>query len=236
MVLLDKGAHTPYCTPEHLTEQLHQSLERLRTDYVDIYMMHRDNPEVPVGEFIDVLNEHQRAGKLKIFGASNWSLQRIEAANAYAAAHGLTGFAAVSNNVSLAEMVEPPWTGCLSSSDAQSLRWFEQRQMPLFPWSSQARGFFAGAANPSDHSDPELVRCWYSDANFARLNRAKQLASERGVLPINIALAYMLCLPFPTFPLIGPRTLQELNTALPGLDVALTPREVGWLRDGSERG
>ena len=232
VVLLDKGAHTPYCTPEHLTAQLHQSLERLRTDYVDIYMLHRDNLDVPVGEFIDVLNTHQRAGRMKIFGASNWSLQRIDAANEYANAHGLAGFAAVSNNVSLAEMVEPPWGGCISSSDAHSLDWFEQRQLPLFPWSSQARGFFAGAADPSNHSDPELVRCWYSDTNFARLDRAKQLAGERGVLPINIALAYMLCLPFPTFPLIGPRTLQELNTALPGLDVVLTLREIRWLRDG----
>jgi aryl-alcohol dehydrogenase-like predicted oxidoreductase len=232
VVILDKGAHTPYCTPEHLSRQLHESLERLRTGYVDLYMLHRDNPEVPVGEFIEVLNEHRRAGRLRLFGASNWSLARIDAAQEYARAHGLQGFNALSNNLSLAEMIQPPWAGCLSASDPHSLAWLERTQMPLFPWSSQARGFFTGAAHPDDHSDPELVRCWYSAANFARLARAETLARQRGVLPINIALAYVLALPFPTFPLIGPRTLHELHSSLQALDVALTAEEVRRLREG----
>jgi predicted dehydrogenase/aryl-alcohol dehydrogenase-like predicted oxidoreductase len=232
VVLLDKGAHTPYCTPEHLTKQLLVSLERLRTEYVDIYMLHRDNLDVPVGEFIEVLNEHQRAGRMRVFGASNWSIPRIEAAQEYARSHRLTGFGAVSNNVSLAEMVEAPWEGCLASSDMESLNWFTRTAMPLFPWSSQARGFFAGIAHPDDRSDPELVRSWYSPTNFARLARAEEMARARGVLPINIALAYVLGLPFPTFPLIGPRTLRELSIAAQALDVTLAPNEVRWLRDG----
>jgi aryl-alcohol dehydrogenase-like predicted oxidoreductase len=232
VVVLDKGAHTPYCNPEQLTRQLHESLERLQTGYLDIYMMHRDNPDIPVGEFIDVLNEHQRAGRFRLFGVSNWSIARIEEAQRYAASHGLHGISAASNNVSLADMVEAPWAGCLSSSDARSLAWFERTALPLFPWSSQARGFFAGAAKADDRSDPELVRCWYSPDNFARLGRARQLAEERGVLPINIALAYVLNLPFPTFPLIGPRTLHELSIATKALDVDLSPEEMRWLRDG----
>ncbi len=85
VILIDKGAHTPSCNPKDLTAQLMQSLERLQTDYLDIYMMHRDNPEIPVGEFVDVMNEHQRAGRIRVFGGSNWSLERVEAANEYAA-------------------------------------------------------------------------------------------------------------------------------------------------------
>ena len=73
------------------------------------------------------------------------------------------------------------------------------------------------------------MRCWYSDDNFLRLDRANALAQKRGVLPINIALAYVLAQPFPTFPLIGPRTLSETRTSLPGLSVELTPDEVRWL-------
>ena len=229
IVLLDKGAHTPNCTPEKLTSQLLESLERLQTDYVDIYMLHRDNPEVPVGEFISVLNEHKAAGRIRAFGGSNWSLSRIEAANAWAKQHGMTGFVALSNNFSLARMVDPVWAGCLSASDAASRAWLTKTGMALFPWSSQARGFFTGRARPDDHSDPELVRCWYSDDNFLRLDRANALAQKRGVLPINIALAYVLAQPFPTFPLIGPRTLSETRTSLPGLTVDLTPDEVRWL-------
>ena len=94
------------------------------------------------------------------------------------------------------------------------------------PWSSQARGFFAGRARPEDRSDAELVRCWYSDDNFERLARAKVLAEEKGVPPIVIALAWVLCQPFPTFPLVGPRTPEETRVSLSALDVELTEDEV----------
>ncbi len=229
VVILDKGAHTPFCTPEDLNRQFAISLERLQTDYVDIYMLHRDNPQVPVGEFVDVLNEHHRAGRMRAFGGSNWTIERIEAANAYAAAHGLQGFSAISNNFSLARMIEPPWEGCLSASTPEFRAWLAQTQMPLLPWSSQARGFFLDDTSPDFKADPQRVRCWFSDDNFERLHRARELAKRYGVLPINIALAYVLHQPFPTFPLIGPRTLYELHTSLPALDVSLTPDEVRWL-------
>ena len=229
VVILDKGAHTPFCTPEDMRRQLLESLERLQTDYIDLYMLHRDNPAVPVAEFIDVLNEQQRAGRIRSFGASNWTIERITAANAYAQARGLSGFSAVSNNFSLARMVDPVWPGCLSVSDPESRAWFAETHLALMPWSSQARGFFTGRARPDDHSDPELVRCWYSDDNFQRRERVNELARRRGVLPITIALAYVLAQPFPTFPLIGPRTLAEMRTSFAALVVELTDDERRWL-------
>jgi len=230
VVILDKGAHTPFCTPMDLTRQLMESLNRLQMDHVDIYMLHRDNPAVPVGEFVDVLNEHLRAGRIRVFGGSNWTPARVEEANAYAKRKGLAGFSVLSNNFSLARMVEAPWAGCLAASDPDSRAWLTKTQMPLMPWSSQARGFFVeGLAAPDKREDPELVRCWYSDDNFQRLARAKELARRKGVLTINIALAYVLCQPFPTFPLIGPRTLRELHTSLPALGIELTPQELLWL-------
>ncbi|MER3553951.1 MAG: hypothetical protein C4331_06270 [Meiothermus sp.] len=228
VVVIGKGAHTPYCNPEALSAQLLESLERLRVSHVDIYFMHRDNPEIPVDEFVEVLNEHHRAGRIRVFGGSNWSLERIKAANAYVASKGLQGFGAVSNNLSLARMVEPPWEGCLSSKDIAFRSWLTQTQTPLFPWSSQARGFFTRAA-PDDTTDPELVRSWYSEDNFERLNRARKLAAEKGVEPIHIALAYVLNQPFPTFPLIGPRSTEETASSFRALEVSLTPGEVKWL-------
>jgi predicted dehydrogenase/aryl-alcohol dehydrogenase-like predicted oxidoreductase len=230
VVILDKGAHTPYCDPESMSRQLAISLERLRTDHVDIYMLHRDNPEVPVGEFVDVLNQHRDAGRIRVFGVSNWTLERVLEANEWAAAHGRRGLAAISNNFSLARMVDPVWAGCVSSSDQRWRAWLTERQMPVMPWSSQARGFFVrGRADPHDLSDPQMVRCWYSEDNFRRLERVERLASERGVLPIQVALAYVLGQPFPTFPLIGPRTLSETRTSFVALGVELSPRELGWL-------
>lgn len=229
IIILDKGAHTPYCTPEDLTKQLLISLERLQTDYIDIYLLHRDNLEVPVGEFVDVLNQHKKAGRIKIFGGSNWTLERIDAANEYARKNGLEGFSVVSNNFSLARMVEPVWRGVVSSSDIQSRKWFERNQIPLISWSSQARGFFTGRYSPQDKSDPEMVRGWYSEDNFKRLERAKQMAEKLKVPTTAIALAYVLCQKFPIFAIIGPRTLSETRSSLTALSIELSEQQLKWL-------
>ncbi|CAN5502297.1 aldo/keto reductase [soil metagenome] len=230
VVVISKGAHSPYCNPIDITGQLKKSLERMQIDLAEIYLMHRDNPEIPVGEFIDVLNEHMRAGRIKIFGGSNWSIARVTEANAWAKKNGKQGFSVVSNNFSLATMVDPVWAGCITSSDLESRAWFTELQMPLLSWSSQARGFFLpGRAAPEKRDDEELVRCWYSEVNFARLARANELAMKKNFSPINIALAYVLQQPFPTYALIGPRALSETRTSLPALHVTLSAEEVQWL-------
>jgi aryl-alcohol dehydrogenase-like predicted oxidoreductase len=228
VVVLGKGAHTPNCYPEQLTAQLYETLESMQTDYLDIYMMHRDNLEVPVEEFVDVLNEHSNAGRMRAFGGSNWTLERVAAANEYAKSKGLQGFSAVSNNFSLAGMMNPPWDGCLSVSDTASREWFIKTQLPLMPWSSTGMGFFV-FGDPSNQSDDVLVNSWYSDANFKRLSRVKELASQKEVEPIQIAMAYVLCQPFPIYPLFGPSNIFELRISLKSLDIKLTEDEMKWL-------
>jgi predicted dehydrogenase/aryl-alcohol dehydrogenase-like predicted oxidoreductase len=231
VVVLAKGAHTPLCDPANLTSQLMQTLDRMQTDYVDIYMMHRDNPDIPVGEFIDVLNEHVRAGRMKAFGVSNWTIDRIRAANAYANSKHIRGISAVSNNLSLARMIEAPWAGCVASSDPESRAWFKKTQMPIMSWSSTGRGFFA-FGDRDDQSNADLVRCWYSEDNFQRLDRVKELAARKGVSPVVIAMAYVLCQPFPTFALFGAANLEEMHISMAALDVQLTPDELTWLNLG----
>jgi len=232
MVIIGKGAHTPECTPEGLTKQLHQTLERLQTGYLDIYLMHRDNPEVPVGEFVDCLNEHWQAGRIRSFGGSNWTIERIEMANAYARDHGLVGFAASSPNFALAVWNEPMWAGCVAASDPASRSWYEKTQMPLFAWSSQASGFFTGRFSAQDSDNPayaSVVRTWFNEENFRRLERVRELAKRKGVSTTQIALAYVLCQPMNIFALVGPRSIDETRTSLEALDVSLTPEELRWL-------
>src|SRR5207249_9101 len=125
----------------------YDSLARFKTDYIDLYLLHRDDPTVPVGPIIEVLNEHLKAGRIHAFGGSNWTYQRLQEANAYAAEHGLTPFVASSPNFSLADQIEPPWAGCISISGSQGTaarQWYVQQQMALFTWSSLAGGFFSG--------------------------------------------------------------------------------------------
>jgi predicted dehydrogenase/aryl-alcohol dehydrogenase-like predicted oxidoreductase len=228
LVIIGKGAHTPHCDPESIVRQLDETLERLQTDHVDVYLMHRDNEQIPVGEFVDVLDEQAEAGRIRVFGGSNWSIARYQEALDYADAHGRRRFSVLSDHFGLAHALDVPWPGCRHVTDDADREWLESTGTTLLPWSSQARGFFA-RADRENTADEELVRCYYSDDNFERFDRARQLASELGVAPTAIALAYVLAQTFPTFPLFGPRSIDETRTSMAGLDVTLTDEQVRWL-------
>ncbi|MGN8645058.1 aldo/keto reductase [Gracilibacillus sp. HCP3S3_G5_1] len=236
MVILTKGAHHdqngPRVNPDAIRQDLFESLERLGTDYIDLYALHRDDPDVPVSEIIDALNEHMKAGRIKAIGGSNWTTERLQAANEYATANGLIGFSFSSPNLSLAKAKEPFWKGCVSTN-SDDLSWHEQTQLPLLSWSSQARGFFTGRFTPEDRSNEDLVRVFYSDANWDRLARAEQLADKKGVTAIQIALAYVLNQSFPTCALIGAQNEQELLSCLEGSKIELSKEEVDWLENGN---
>jgi predicted dehydrogenase/aryl-alcohol dehydrogenase-like predicted oxidoreductase len=230
IVLIGKGAHSPLCYPDMISKQLDQSLNRLKTDYVDIYFMHRDNTGVPVGEFVDAMDAEVKAGRIRgIFGGSNWTRARFDEAIAYAEKNGKAAPAALSNNFSLAEMLDPIWAGCVAASDDEWKTWLNAKQIPNFAWSSQGRGFFTDRAGRDKRDEEELVRVWYSDRNFGRRDRAIELAQKLGRNPIHIALAYVVAQPFPVIPLIGPRTIAELEDSLSALDIKLTPEQVKWL-------
>lgn len=232
LVVIAKGMHTPDNTPARFTPQLDTMLKNLCCGYADIYIMHRDNEDVPVGEWIDLLNEEVDKGRIRIFGGSNWRVERFKEANEYAKKNGKKGFSVLNNNLALAEMIDPVWGGCLHVSDKESRAWLEETQTIHLAWSSTARGFFTDRSGPDKKDDEEIVRCWYSEENFARKARAEELARKKGCSPIQIAAAWVLHQPFPSLALVGPETPTELATILPGLDVSLTAGEVQWLVDG----
>lgn len=230
VTLIAKGAHTPYCLPQAIGAQLDLSLERLGLDHVPIYIMHRDNPDVPVGEFVEALNEQRIAGRIGIFGGSNWTPERMAQANAYAAAKGLEPFRIMNNNLSLAVMEKPVWAGCISANNPATLGWLTQSQVAHLSWSSQARGYFLPQALRSRlPADTAPETCFGSPANAERLARAEVLAAERGVSAHNIATAWVLSQPFPSFALIGPRSPGEIASTLPGAALRLTAADVAWL-------
>lgn len=135
----------------------------------------------------------------------------------------------LSNHFGLAESQDVQWIGSRHVTDRASKEWLRERQIPLLSWSSQSRGFFTGRARPEDLPDPEMVRCYYNDENFERLRRAEQLAAELGVATTAIALAYVLNQPFPTFPLFGPRSIDETRTSMAALSIELTQAQSNWL-------
>lgn len=229
-VLVGKGAHPPRCDPESVAEELSVSLDRLGVDRIDIYLVHRDNPQVPVSEWVEALEAQVAAGRISAYGGSNWSTTRLRAVNAYARAAAAAGFVALSNHFSLAQMAEPLYPGCVAF-DEDDVVTLGQSGVALLPWASQARGFFSDT-DPG-LLDPNMRRCWDTERNRQRRRRAEATATATGTRTINIALAFVLAQPASMFPVIGPRTETELRVALKALDVELSPDVVRWLvRDG----
>ena len=242
VVILSKGAHhngdRKRVTPFDISSDLHDSLARLRTDHIDLYVLHRDDAAVPVGPIVEALNEHHAAGRIGAFGGSNWQPERIQAANEYAAAHGLVPFALSSPNFSLAEQVNEPWAGCISLSGPQNAAaraWYAANQMPLFTWSSLARGFFSGKLTRQNFEelkptlDSSCVHAYCYEQNFQRLDRAEELAREKSKSVPQVALAYVLQQPLEIFALVGCETPEEFRVNTEALELKLTPAEMEWL-------
>jgi len=203
IVILDKGAHhnqdRKRVTPFDITAHIYDSLARLKTDYIDLYLLHRDNPAVPVGPIVEVLNEHKQAGRINAFGGSNWTHERIQEANAYAESHGLTSFIASSPNYSLAG-------GFFSDR-------FRRDNLDTF----------------ESYLDKLCVESYCYEDNFERLDRTRLLAEEKGLTVPQIALAFILNQPLNIFALVGCRTKAEFKANAEAADLKLTPEELAWL-------
>ncbi|MCW5852088.1 MAG: aldo/keto reductase [Anaerolineae bacterium] len=242
IVLIGKGAHHSVdrkrVTPFDITADLFDSLARFGTSYIDLYLLHRDDPSVPVGPIVETLNDHHAAGRIRAFGGSNWTHTRVAEANEYAYAHNLVPFVASSPNFSLAEQVREPWAGCISISGPQGAaarQWYAEQGMALFTWSSLAGGFFSGRFRRDNldqlasGADKTSVEAYAYEQNFQRLDRVEELARDKGLSIPQIALAYVLSQPLNIFALVGCATPDEFRANVEAASVRLTPAEMAWL-------
>jgi len=248
VVILTKGAH-PYqgepdrVRPEFIRRDLAESLERLRTDYVELYLLHRDSPDYPVGEIVDVLHEFKDAGQIGVFGGSNWLAGRVQAANEYAAANGKTPFAISSPQFSVAEMIKEPWAGCISVSGAQGeadRAWYDENEISLFTWSSLAGGFMTGKFRRDNldsftsYWDTNPIGAYAYESNFRRLDRVLELAADKGVAPAQISVAYILCNNPRYHPIVANWKTEEIATNAAAVDIKLSAAEIAWLEMKTE--
>ena len=243
IVIMTKGCHQnkerQRVTPEDLDSDLKDSLERLKSDYIDIYVLHRDDPGVPVGPIVETFNKHFTEGKIHAFGGSNWTYQRIAEANEYAEKHGLQPFTVTSPNYSLAVQVESPWgNNCVSISGPQGAdarNWYTDHRIPIFAWSSMARGFFSGRWNRENYEgmkgtpDASSVHAYCHEENWQRLDRVTEFARKKGVSVAQMALAWVLKQPMDLYALVGCWNPQEFADCVEALHLELSDREVAWL-------
>ena len=144
-----------------MTNELKQSLSELGTDYVDILLLHRDDVNTSIAEYLETFNDFVREGIIKSFGVSNWTVDRIQEANAYAAEHGLCPFSLSSPNFGLAEQVNDPWGGncvTISGQGNKEVRdWYSRTNMPVLAYSALGRGFFSGRFEAGDYETAKSV-------------------------------------------------------------------------------
>ncbi len=242
IVILGKGAHHSQdrkrVTPYDIQSDLHDSLARFKVDSIDLYVLHRDDPDKPVGPIVETLHAAKEAGQIDAYGGSNWSAERLQEANEYAAAHGLTPFVASSPQFSLAVQIEPPWRDCISVSgpSGEAARaWCRENGVTLFVWSSMAGGFFSGRFRRdnldtfTEWYDQLAVKVYCNEDNFQRHDRVQELASAKGVSVPQIALAYVYNQPDGIHALSGARNTDELSINVEASEIKLTEEEIAYL-------
>ncbi|MDA0989150.1 MAG: aldo/keto reductase [Verrucomicrobia bacterium] len=241
VVLSTKGAHDDNDTGESrmqfdlLENDLAQSLDRLQTDYIDLYWLHRDDPSVPAREILGWLKHFKDQGLIGAVGCSNWTLARIAEANRAATEHALPTFCASQIGWSLARTAPVGPAGMLFMDEA-TRRFHRDQQFPLFAYSSQANGFFSGkyvaGMRPEDRKPgirPWVIDRYGSDLNYARLERAQTLGKLLGASANQIALAWLLGQPHPVFPMLGPSSAQQVADSLRALQLSLDVRQLAEL-------
>lgn len=241
LVLATKGAHpnldsmlTPRCSPDEIRADLEASLRHLRTDVIDLYWLHRDDPSRPVEDMLHILDDLQRQGKIRYYGCSNWSTARIREAQTSAAAHGLKGFVASQVMWNAAE-INPQAVGdpTITWMDIEMHAYHLKSGLACTPYTSQANGFFNRVANGTvEQMNPGQREMYDSAENHLRYQRLQHVMQEGGWSITQVVLGYLTGQPFPTLPIIGCRSLTQLGDSLSAADVELSPNQVAYIRGG----
>ena len=228
MVIGTKGGHPDFetgasgLTRNTLLRHLHESLDHLQTDFIDFYWLHRDDRTVPADEILSWLQDPLEQGLIRAVGTSHWRIDRMKQADGMISANQIAW--------SLAQPAELATTDLYGEKRAMSEAVFtfhRDTQIPIVAYQAQAGGFFA-----SKYDDEAvllqsgLAETFGSELNLKNRRTACELAKEKGCTANQIALAWLLQQPFPVFPLIGPRTVEQLDDSLGALTVQLSTEEL----------
>ena len=242
VVLLSKCAHpdddgTKRVNEAAIRSDFARSTELLGTDYIDIYLLHRDDPEVDVAVPVETLNAMHAEGKIGAFGGSNWSYERIQEANEYACSHGLIPFTVSSPHFSLARQQQDPWGGgCVSitgKEKANERTWYKKNQMPIVAYSSLGRGLFSGrftsADDPARYLDDVALRGYGCADNYERLARCEELAKKKHCSVSQLALAWLFQQELNVFAVCAMSSTKRMAENAASLRIALSPEESQYL-------
>jgi aryl-alcohol dehydrogenase-like predicted oxidoreductase len=205
-----------------IVREVEDSLRRLNTDWIDLYQVHRPDPDTDVEETLSALTDLQRAGKIRTFGSSTFPAHQVVEAQWISQRRGLGRFVTE----------QPPYSMLVRGIEADLLPVARQYGIGVMPWSPLAGGWLSGAYRkgqdaPSSHRANRIPQRYDlsvpgNQAKFDAADALGAVADKAGLTLVHMALAFTLAHPAVTAPIIGPRTIEQLETQLGAVDVTLS--------------
>lgn len=223
---MGEGVNDHGLSRKHIHSAIDGSLRRLGTDHVDLYQIHRWDPETPIEETMEALHEVVRAGKARYLGASSMSAWQFAKAQHVAEVNGWTKFATMQNHYNLLYREEEREMNPLCADQG----------VGLIPWSPLARGLLARAGSDAETTRADSdgrIGALYTDADNDRqiLDRVAQVAREHEVPPAQVALSWLLRQPGVTAPIVGATKDRHIDDAVAAVDLELTDKELAFLAE-----
>ena len=245
-VIITKCGHPTFedaqsCMNQQSVQQhFAESCAHLQTDYIDVYLFHRDDPDQPVEDILEWVASLVQAERVGTIGFSNWSPQRLQAACAYAQEQGIpvAGHQLAWSFAQQREAMTLNKYGEQYAMSADMWQMHHDLQLPAMGYQSQASGFFASQYDnvdffADDFSKPGLANKFARHPlNLQRREQAVAIAQAHGVSTNQVALAWLLHQPFPVLPLVGSRNTQQLVDSLAATQIALSSQEITALSQG----
>jgi 1-deoxyxylulose-5-phosphate synthase len=213
---------------KHILAACEASLRRLGLEYIDLYQIHRWDPETPIEETCEALDSLVRAGKVRYLGASSQAAWQFAKALFTADAQGQHRFVSMQNHYNLIYREE----------EREMIPLCLDQGIAVIPWSPLARGFLTGSrkrqepgVTPRALSDDFADQMYFAEADFRVLDVVHEISQARGVTPATVALAWILSLPGVTAPIVGSSKVAHLTDAAAALDLGLSEEEVARLEE-----
>ena len=231
VILSTKGGHPSLpdwsrrITEADIRADMEASLRYLQTDCVDIYFLHRDDVNLPVETIMPILDRLVREGKAQSIGASNWTVSRINEANAFARTNGMVEFSVsqIFHNAAIIN-TEGVYDPTLVAMDAVEYEGYATSKLPVMAYTSQAQGLFShirdkGLTGISDG----MIKTYLNSATQARAERILTVSAFTGISPTAVSLAYLLHdQKIKTYPILGISRVERLDEAFSVFDLGET--------------
>ncbi|RMG22522.1 MAG: aldo/keto reductase [Bacteroidetes bacterium] len=210
---------------KHIMDQVDASLRRLRTDYIDLYQIHRWDYETPIEETLEALHDVVKAGKVRYIGASSMYAWQFCKSLYLAELHGWSRFISMQNHYNLIYREEEREMNPLCEAEG----------VGLIPWSPLARGVLTGSRTRQGSNtlraktDTFNEKLYYHDSDFDVADAVEKVARNKGISRAQVALAWLLQRPNVAAPIVGTSKLEHLEDAVKAVEVSLTEEEIQTL-------